>query len=361
MSFNVMITADRVGAMTGGGAVTFHEWMAMKTLGGAGGLTDRGVLELHKATESDPWCWDEVAKGVKDWWTLRPRLAHFYAGTFGETVKTLKGIGCKVTYTAAAHDVALSKAEHEKLGLPYNYPHLTEPDLLERYLLGYKEADCLICPSKHSASVMREFRCTNRIEIIPHGVYLPSHVASLPERFTVGYLGAVGPDKGLIYLLQAWKKLNYKDATLVIAGRFSTDPFVSALIAHFGGGIIHQAGWQENVSDFYNSLSLYVQPSVTEGFGIEVLEAMAHGRAVLCSNGAGSVDTVPEWYSYDPLDVDTLASKIDQVRLRGCCQPAGREQHIPNGYPHWESIASNYTWDKVRQQYVNLWKSLTGA
>lgn len=334
--------------------MTFEESEALRTL-----YPERTYAVLDRSTfdtlnkrpgEDEPWACDNLGSVMVSMSESIPDLAHFYAGTFGRTVRRLRERGCKITYTAAAHDVNLSKAEHEKLGIPYNYPHLTEPELLERYLQGYKEADCLICPSKHSAAVMREFQCTNLIEVIPHGVDLPDRVAALPERFTVGYLGAVGPDKGIIYLLQAWKQLNYKDATLKIAGCDSTSPFVASLIYQFGGGNIHAAGWQYDISDFYNSLSLYVQPSVTEGFGIEVLEASAHSRAVVCSHGVGASDKVVPENCYDPQDVSKLAALIDTLKN-------DHDSLVYSGIKQ-RTIAETCTWDKVRQQYVNLWKSL---
>jgi len=39
-------------------------------------------------------------------------------------------------------------------------------------------------------------------------------------------------------------------------------------------------GFVENLVDFYKQISVYIQPSITEGFGITPLEAMAYGRPV---------------------------------------------------------------------------------
>lgn len=357
---NLFITADKVGTQSGGGLVTHHEYEALKTLGDVQ-LYGRGQVDTTNYGE-EPWCWDvcvgsEVHRQrmAKENGAViqQPRLAHLYAGTFSQTVSELKKLGCKITYTAAAHDVQASRLEHEKLGMQYNYPHLTQPDLWARYLRGYMEADVLITPSTHSAQVMRAFGCTNRIEVIPHGCEIPKRIAPLPKLFTVGYLGVcTGPDKGVRYLLEAWRKLDYKDAILVLGGRDSTHPFTISLVRAFGGGNIQLRGWVDNVSDFYDSISLYVQPSVTEGFGIEVLEALAHDRPVICSRGAGAADIVPSGFLVPghlvpSCDVDALAAKIDEVRYRMI-------------WDRPQQFAHPFTWDKIRRRYVDLWKSLLG-
>ena len=351
---NLYITADQVGIQTGGGAVTFHESEAFKSFGyanvyGYHQLLDFKALKMgSEGLPSDPWCWDDIMIYMMNRWESLPNLTHFYAGTFTDAVKILKASPHrKVTYTAAAHSIEDSRKAHEELGVPFNYPHLTDPKLWEKYVGGYLQADRLIVPSTHSRDAMISFGADpSRIRIIPHGCVLPETVAPKPKRFTVGYLGAIGPDKGLKYLLQAWKKLNYSDANLMLGGYHSTSDYATYLIQSFGGGNIIRRGWVEEVSTFYNDISLYVQPSVTEGFGMEVLEAMAHGRAVLCSLGAGAVDLVPLSYRFKVGDVDELAEKIKAVK-------AGTASVVD-----WQEFAAPYSWDLIRQRYIDVWREV---
>ena len=346
------ITADRIGIESGGGVVTKHESLALRELG------DCLVLgqEQLQCNGDEPWKWDEKAREIV--WReyvhggKKFELAHFYAGTFGATAKLLRSIGCKICWTIAAHDVAASKAAHVEMGIPFNYPHLVFEPLWQRYISGYQLADTIICPSEVARSTVRRYPCYCPIEIVPHGCELPEKIAKLPERFTVGYMGSFGPDKGVITLLRAWKKLNWKDALLVLAGRDSVSEFAYRLVKEHGGGNITLVGWVNNISDFYNSISCYVQPSWTEGFGIEVLEALAHGRPVLCSDGAGAADLVPEWYRFPAGDAGKLAAKIEQVKIRGGCTDVG--------YPEWREIAAEHTWDKIRSRYVAAWRKMLG-
>ena len=130
---NLYITADSIGLETGGGKVTWQESQALASLGPCE-VWGREQLAAVKSNwvrvPTEPWCWDEYAlrtiqqNSVPNNYYGKLKLAHIYAGTFPQTVKELQDIGVQVCYTAAAHDIDLSRQEHEKLGIPYHYPHL---------------------------------------------------------------------------------------------------------------------------------------------------------------------------------------------------------------------------------------------
>ena len=344
-------TGDSIGEPTGGGKVTQEESDALAALGPVK-VFDRKRLEGG----NDPWGWDEVMSRKSFEEMGSPKLAHFYSGCFSKTVAKLKANGCKVIYTVAAHDRKVSQEEHAKLGIPFNYPHLVEPFAWSKYVEGYRLADAIICPGSVPAKTVREYGgdfAGKRIEVIPHGVDVPiEQPKRFPKRFVVGYMGSLGPDKGVIYLLQAWKQLNFKDVTLVLAGRDSISPFAHGLIERFGGGTICLMGWVDKVADFYDSISLFVCPAATEGFNLETLEAMAHGRPVVCSEGAGAVDLLPEWYRFQARNVEELTAKIEQVKIRNMAN------EVNGGYPYWKGIALDNSWTKVKERYQAIWKGM---
>lgn len=360
---HLYLTADNIGTPTGGGLVTAQELMALRSLGDEVRVLSRKELEestrrFPDAEFGEPWKWDQLA------WSLvggRIGLTHIYSGTFSESVNKLEANGTKVIYTVAAHSVEVSRREHEKLGVPYAelYPHLCQPNLWRRYSAGYFAADHIVCPSTYSQRTVEKQAADlgvgcPPITVIPHGCHLPDRVKSLPKQFVVGYMGAYGPDKGVIYLLAAWKKLNYKDAVLVLAGRDSTSEYVQQLVRGVGGGNVRLMGWVDDVTTFYNQISLYVQPSATEGFGIEVLEAMAHDRPVICSRGAGAADVVKISAVLPACDVDALADHIDR----------DRDYITRNGSDSWgdynRRVAEQFTWDKIRERYVALYREILG-
>jgi len=327
------ITNDKIGSQTGGGIVTRNELEALSQLG--------PVDVVNPQSTPDPFLSEEKIE-IPD--IQKYKLAHFYSGTFPKLVKKLKANGVKVTYTVAAHDVDLSREEFNGLGMSFGFEHLNNPELFKKYLSSYVNSDVVICPSKVAEKTNKKYGCSNT-KIIPHGCDSMT-AKKFPEKFNVGYLGQIGPDKGLRYLLEAWSSLNYKDAILNIAGAQS--PYLIGLIRYFGKGNINLMGYVKNVEDLYNACSVYVQPSVTEGFGIEVLEAMNCGRPVIVSDGAGAADCVGVGCNVFPKrDVGVLAELIDWHKNNPC-----------KNSDNLIAWSKNYSWDKVREQYITVWKNL---
>lgn len=333
----LFVTADRIGVETGGGLVTRYELEALQELG--------PTRTINPNPKADPF---ETEKEIlRDEWGSY-KLAHFYSGTFPNLTKALKSAGVKITYTAAAHSIEESKKEFTAAGFDYNFPHLTNPVLWEKYLSSYKNADVVICPSKHSKECMEDFGCNN-VQVVPHGCD-KLRPKPIPRMFSVGYLGQTGPDKGLVYLLQAWANLNYSDAILNIAGRTSVS-LINA-VRYFGKGNVNLMGYVKSIENFYNSCSVYVQPSVTEGFGIEVLEAMNCGRPTIVSDGAGACDVVDSCCGkvFEKRNVEELMKQIDWYKNN----PGKLKTHGDNAV----KIAKKYYWSNVKEQYKKIWKEL---
>lgn len=334
----LFITADRIGVETGGGIVTKHELAALSELG--------EVKIINPNPTADPF---DCEKNIEDEDWSKYKLAHFYSGSYPELANKLKKAGVKITYTAAAHDVKTSKEEWEKNGFSYDFPHLTNESLLEKYLSCYRAADVVICPSKHSKQVMHNFDCKN-VELIHHGCD-PMEIKPHPKTFTVGYLGQTGPDKGVIYLMKAWAELDYKEAVLNVAGRTSTHVIGAA--RQLGKGNVNIHGFVKSTNKFFNACSVYVQPSVTEGFGIEVLEAMNCHRPVIVSDGAGAADCVGNCgIVFEKRNIRQLAAAIHKLKT----------DHDLYGEmsQNCSKQVAKFTWKNIRKQYQKVWKGLLG-
>jgi glycosyltransferase involved in cell wall biosynthesis len=345
---NLYLTQDRIGTPTGGGAVTFHEYRALCGLGPETHPIDGVRMAAGKTPFEADQAFAEMLGPVKD-----VTLAAIYAGCFTKTVGVLRTNGAKVSYTAAAHDIQESRREFEELEVPFSFPHLTDPELWKQYVGGYLEADLVVCPSSVSKRCMESYGAKN-VVVVPHGCEPPALdlIKRHPKEFTVGYLGQAGPDKGLRYLFAAWKRLGYKDATLLVAGN-NVDQALP-LWRKFGGGNVRFMGFVPSIMDFFNRISVYVQPSVTEGFGIEVLEAMAHARPVIVSEGAGAIDCVNGndgvGQRVRPRDPDGIAASIDVYRSKPSLA-------LDHGACAWKA-AAKYTWSLVRETYLKAWIEL---
>jgi glycosyltransferase involved in cell wall biosynthesis len=108
---------------------------------------------------------------------------------------------------------------------------------------------------------------------------------------------------------------------------------------------------EEDIPDLYRGAELFVFPSLYEGFGLPVLEAMRCGVPVIASN----VSAIPEVAGdaallIDPHNVDSLSDAIWQVvhdtTLRQSLQSKGVLQ------------AQRFSWEAVAQQTLDLYMTL---
>jgi glycosyltransferase involved in cell wall biosynthesis len=111
-------------------------------------------------------------------------------------------------------------------------------------------------------------------------------------------------------------------------------------VRQFGGGNVYLRGWVRSPSLLYNTVSQYVQPTATEGFRIEVLEAQAHGRPVICSAGAGAAELAS--LAIPARDSEGLAAAIHAA------------MQVPLGL----SSVAHLTWPRIRERYKQLWREV---
>jgi len=120
-----------------------------------------------------------------------------------------------------------------------------------------------------------------------------------------------------------------------------------------GWGGVETPGWLGEVSDeelaaLYRGARAFVFPSLYEGFGIPVLEAMACGAPVVTSRG-GATEEVAGGAAVlvDPLDVDAIAAGLEEAASR-------RDELRARGLER----ARAYTWRSVGDAVERVWREL---
>jgi glycosyltransferase involved in cell wall biosynthesis len=123
----------------------------------------------------------------------------------------------------------------------------------------------------------------------------------IPQRgFLIGSVGNLYPIKGQKYLIMAFSELLRScstDAYLVLVGRGVEHDNLQCLARDLGipEGRVIFTGFRNDIQNILNSMDLYVQPSLSEGHPIAVLEAMSLGIPVIAS----AVGGVPEVIGQD--------------------------------------------------------------
>jgi len=356
MKTSVFCTNSSITLDSGGGIVCYNIIQALKAVtnlkmvlcGGSSipfGVETKNVNPRMYEQPESPFLYDYFAASSI---TERVDIAQFYGAPFAQIIARLSLIDrvfqrrSKVIVDIAPHNIELSRDEHQHLGLPFPYPHLNNPNLFKLYMLHVELADLVIVHSKLSTEYLKQkLGLTNEIRVIPHGCYLPEAIPPLPETFTVAHVGVNGPDKGQIYLVKAYQYL--------FGAQWESER-PKMLLAGYGTEALGGIGCIKDVNEVYKKCSVYVQPTVTEGFGIPVLEAMAHARPVIVTEGAGASELVQdsrEGFVVPIRSPEAIAQKIryfydnpDEVKCMGI---NAREK------------AEQYTWEKISKQYEAIY------
>jgi glycosyltransferase involved in cell wall biosynthesis len=141
----------------------------------------------------------------------------------------------------------------------------------------------------------------------------------LPEDFILT-VGTIEPRKNLSRLLDALQRLRQKgdDARLVVVGSkgWLYEGFFHRLEELQLGGAVLLPGYvpDADLPAVYSAARVFVLPSLYEGFGLSVLEAMACGTAVVCSHTSSLPEVGGDAVHYfDPTDVEEMAEAIGAV------------------------------------------------
>jgi glycosyltransferase involved in cell wall biosynthesis len=133
----------------------------------------------------------------------------------------------------------------------------------------------------------------------------------LPSRYAL-FVGSLQPRKNLPRLLGAWERMKdtVPDAWLLVAGAggsaFRTTILASAVRVKFLGAIP-----DTELPGLYANATVFILPSLDEGFGLTLLEAMACGTMVLASNAGALPEVVADnGLFFDPLDVTEIANNL---------------------------------------------------
>lgn len=181
--------------------------------------------------------------------------------------------------------------EFGRLGLGYQgIPART----IRRQLREYHEADVIVVQSSfaHRTFVDKGIPA-DKIELLPPGVDTEHITPALraPDDFTVGFIGQIGARKGIHHLLAAIGDLHGKGLRIALAG--SLMPEATTLLAPYADCFTYEGVLnRSNVVGFLHRLSLLVLPSIEDGFGLVINEALAAGVPVIASTQSGGPDVI---------------------------------------------------------------------
>lgn len=221
---------------------------------------------------------------------------------------------------------------------PFLYPSEVDSKIVTVHTRRMKwvvaECDAIICVSQNTADDMRRLfpSTSSRLVVIPEA--LPSRFLLKPKPHNLdSYVFAIGarqPRKNITRLKEACELLEQK---LIIVGEGSDIGYVT----------------DQQLVNYLSGASVFVYPSLYEGFGLPILEAFHFKVPVACSHTSSLPEVAGDAaVLFDPLSVDSIAAGITQaIKDRDRLVAAGTKQ------------LAKFSWAKTAQQTLDVYKSLS--
>jgi glycosyltransferase involved in cell wall biosynthesis len=212
------------------------------------------------------------------------------------------------------------------------------------------DADLVLCPSRATLADCEAAGIgAERLRHVPWGMRLvdvpADEVAAARARFGLGgrYVLSVGtlePRKNLARLVAAFERLPQRDVTLAVVGPEGWGPSLAEPAARLGDRL-RLVGFvpRSQLTALYGGASVMCYPSLWEGYGLPVAEAMGAGAPVVTSAGIATEELVAggAGLAVDPLDVDAIAGALSAVLddhdLAARLRAAGRARAAATTWP----------------------------
>lgn len=242
------------------------------------------------------------------------------------------------------------------------------PELLQKETLENLErqmtrelaaADAVICVSESTRRDLLHYYEIDRGRVftIHSGLGTPLEAApidGLPERYLL-FVSTIEPRKNLVTLLDAWDRIREGGypGSLVVVGKIGwKSEGVTRRLR--GAGIVHlDYVAAAQLVTVYRNAELFVFPSLYEGFGFPLLEAMAHGIPSIAAQSSSLPEIGGDAALYfDPRDAKALEEQIWRVlgdpALRSELARRGRER------------AATFRWERAAAETIAVLRSAAG-
>jgi glycosyltransferase involved in cell wall biosynthesis len=230
---------------------------------------------------------------------------------------------------------------------------------------GFLMADKVVAVSEYTRQMVitKHGLDPSKVEVVHNGcdaeevVELEPTLQALREqgKKIVLYHGRISIQKGVDYFVQAARRVvdEDPDVVFVISG---WGDMVTQVIEQVGAMRLSEhvrfagATWEQERDRLYQSVDLFVMPSVSEPFGLVPLEALQHGTPSIISKQSGVAEVLTHALKVDFWDVDEMANQI----LSALRYPVMGEQIVKEGKLQLLGLSWQKAATKMHQLYRNL-------
>jgi glycosyltransferase involved in cell wall biosynthesis len=225
-----------------------------------------------------------------------------------------------------------------------------------------ERSDAIIAVSHFTARQVEQLLHVepSRIHVIPHGVHLPeqSEQANTSRENLVLFAGVIQRRKNLARTVQAFERMppGWRLAVAGATAGFGAAAELHAIETSSRRADIDVLGHVSRAAldALYARAGIFAFPSLDEGFGMPVLEAMAHGVPVITSLTSALPEVAGDAaLLVNPLDVDEIAQALRRLAE----DDALRADLIARGYRH----ARSFSWETAVKKTWSVYRSLAGT
>lgn len=265
-----------------------------------------------------------VRDNMFDFWISRqlPQATIFYGWTHHAlySLKTAKRKGMlTILERANTHPITytrLLEQEYAARGIRQGPYH---PSIFKKHLRELQETDYVAVTSEFTQQSLIEHGIDeHRILLTPLGVdtdhFRPPEKFPDDDVFRVVYVGQISLRKGVHYLLEAWSQLQLQHAELVLVGDVVAE-LCDDVTRHLAQTTtLTLRSYASDPANAYQGASVFILPTLEDGFGLVVLEAMACGVPVIVTEHAGAKDCVRpglDGFIIPPYRVESIADTLN--------------------------------------------------
>jgi len=278
----------------------------------------------------------------------KPDLVHthlFGADIYGKLAAKLAGVKHIIS---TEHNINRSEGRIKKMA--------------KKFVFKYNEMSVAVSQAVKDYMIEYEGAAAGKIKVIYNGAIIENFLNQPSgngekDKITIGAVGRLTRQKNFSGLITAISLIKNNKIECLIAGDGELKKDLQKQIKDLNlDDKVKLIGQRKDIGVFLSSLDIFVMPSLWEGFGIAVLEAGAAGLPVIAS----AVDSLKEIIEHnktgilvEPANENELSekityllnNKIERERLGGNLR---------------EKVISNFSLEKMVQEYDKLYKSLTG-
>jgi glycosyltransferase involved in cell wall biosynthesis len=254
-----------------------------------------------------------------------------------------------------SYEQEILREEYGIFGLKFKGAH---PKIVEKELKEYEEADYIEVPSTFVKKTFLQLGVKEgKIIQNPLGVNLHEFNRKAPkndEVFRIIYAGNMSLRKGVHYLLQAFSELNLPNAQLWLIGRMSNE--IEPFLKKYGNERVFCKGPypQGELHKYYSQGSVFALMSIEEGFANVIVQAMASGLPVICTNNSGGEDIVRE--GVDGYLIPIRSVTLLKEHLNRLYESPGLLKDLSQNAQR--RVASGFTWDNYGEQMIGKYEEV---